>query len=49
MYENLKRMYLESKLKDEQLEKALTKGWITEEQFNEIREAKQNALGLSEE
>lgn len=47
MYENLKRMYLEGKLTDEQLEKAVTKGWITEEQFNEIREAKQNALGLS--
>lgn len=46
MFEILMKMYIEGKLTDEQLDKALAKGWITEEQFNDIREAKINALEI---
>ena len=40
MYERLKRLYLEGRLTDAQLDKAVLKGWITSEQAQEIRDAK---------
>ena len=40
MYERLKRLYLERRLTDAQLDKAVLKGWITSEQAQEIRDAK---------
>ncbi len=40
MFERLKALYLEGKLTDAQLELAVTKGWITEEQKLEIIAAK---------
>lgn len=46
MSETLMKMYIEGKLTDEQLDKALAKGWITEEQYNVIREAKTNAMEI---
>lgn len=36
MFERLKRLYNEGKLTAEDLEKAVEKGWITEEQKEEI-------------
>lgn len=36
MFERLKRLYNEGKIDAEALEKAVEKGWITEEQKNEI-------------
>lgn len=36
MYNTLKRMYLQGKIDADGLEKAVLKGWITEEQKNEI-------------
>lgn len=40
MYNRLKRLYLAGQLTDEMLEKAVTKGWITEEQKQEIINSK---------
>lgn len=40
MYERLKRLYLEGKLTKEQLHNAVDKGWITEEQYQEIINSK---------
>lgn len=36
MFETLKRLYLEGKLTVDGLENAVAKGWITEEQKQEI-------------
>ncbi|AGF54537.1 hypothetical protein B0P06_001390 [Clostridium saccharoperbutylacetonicum] len=36
MYETLRRLYQESKLKETGLNNAITKGWITEEQKAKI-------------
>lgn len=36
MYERLKRLYNEGRLTKAQLKNAITKGWITEEQYEEI-------------
>lgn len=36
MYETLKRLWLEGKLTDKNLQNAVSKGWITEEQMIEI-------------
>ena len=36
MEERLRRLYNEGKLTIQELENAITKGWITEEQFNSI-------------
>lgn len=36
MYDRLKRLYLEGKLTQEQLHRAVDNGWITEEQYQEI-------------
>lgn len=36
MEERLRRLYNEGKLTAQELENAITKGWITEEQFNSI-------------
>ena len=40
MYERLKRLYLEGRLTDAQLDNAVLKGWITSEQAQKIRDAK---------
>ena len=39
MFERLKRLYNEGKIDAEALEKAVEKGWITEEQKNELSNA----------
>ncbi len=36
MYERLKRLYRNGEITKSGLEKAVAKGWITEEQMNEI-------------
>lgn len=36
MYERLKRLYRNGEITESGLEKAVQKGWITEEQMNEI-------------
>lgn len=36
MYERLKRLYRNGKINENGLEKAVTKGWITKEQMDEI-------------
>lgn len=36
MYNRLKRLYCEGRLKDEGLQEAVTRGWITDEQRQEI-------------
>lgn len=36
MYETLKRLYLAGKLTEWGMRNAVTKGWITESQMNEI-------------
>lgn len=36
MYETLKRLYQEGKLSSEGLQNAVTKGWITQEQYETI-------------
>ena len=36
MYERLKRLYQQGRTTKEELYKAIGKGWITEEQYNEI-------------
>lgn len=36
MYETLKRLYEENRLTQEGLQNAVTKGWITEEQYQTI-------------
>ena len=36
MYERLKRLYNEGKIDEEGLQRAVDKGWITEEQREEI-------------
>lgn len=43
MYERLKRLYLDGKINEKGLEKAVTKGWITEEQMNKIIKGEQYA------
>lgn len=40
MYSTLKRLYLQGRLTDAQLDNAVAKGWISAEQAEEIREAK---------
>lgn len=40
MYERLKAMYLDGRLNDAGLNNAVTKGWITQDQADEIRAAK---------
>ena len=37
MYERIKKLYLEGKLNDEGLDNALKRGWITQEQYDEIK------------
>ena len=37
MFEFLKRKYQEGKISNVELEKAVEKGWITQEQINEIK------------
>lgn len=36
MYSRLKRLYNEGRLTKDQLKNAVSKGWITEEQYEEI-------------
>ena len=36
MYERLKRLYRNGEITESGLEKAVTKGWITKEQMDEI-------------
>ena len=36
MEERLRRLYNEGKLAVQELENAISKGWLTEEQFNDI-------------
>lgn len=36
MFERLKRLYQEGQIKEEALHNAVTKGWITEDQVEEI-------------
>lgn len=36
MEERLRRLYNEGKLTVQELENAISKGWLTEEQFNDI-------------
>ena len=36
MYERVKRLYAEGKISEEGINNAVTKGWITEEQAQEI-------------
>lgn len=36
MEERLRRLYHEGKLTIQELENAISKGWLTEEQFNDI-------------
>lgn len=36
MYERLKRLYRNGEINEKGLEKAVTKGWITKEQMDEI-------------
>ena len=36
MFERLKRLYRNGKINENGLEKAVTKGWITKEQMDEI-------------
>lgn len=36
MYERLKRLYRKGEINENGLEKAVTKGWITKEQMDEI-------------
>ena len=36
MYNRLKRLYDESKITINELQNAIERGWITEEEFNEI-------------
>lgn len=36
MEERLRRLYNEGKLTIQELENAISKGWLTEEQFNDI-------------
>ncbi len=36
MFETLKRLYLKGELSNSKLSKAVQKGWITEEQKNQI-------------
>ena len=45
MYEKLKQMYLAGKLTEAQLNNAVAKGWITEEQKLEIIAAKNELEG----
>lgn len=40
MYNRLKKLYIAGRLNDTGLEKAVTRGWITEDQKAEIIEAK---------
>ena len=40
MYDNIKRLYIEGRLTDKGLANAVTKGWITPEQAEEIRAEK---------
>lgn len=40
MYDNIKRLYLEGKLSDTGLANAVTKGFVTQEQADEIKAAK---------
>ncbi|MDT8719707.1 XkdX family protein [Clostridium sp. 19966] len=40
MFETLKRLYLEGKLTDEKLSNAVIKSWITEEEKQQIINAK---------
>ncbi|MDT8717745.1 XkdX family protein [Clostridium sp. 19966] len=40
MFETLKRLYLEGRLADEKLSNAVTKGWITEDEKQQIINAK---------
>ena len=37
MYERIKKLYLEGKLNDDGLDNALKRGWITQEQYDEIK------------
>ena len=37
MYERIKKLYLEGKLNDEGLDNALKRGWISQEQYDEIK------------
>ena len=36
MYETLKRLYLDEKITAEGLQKAVAKGWITQDEYNQI-------------
>ncbi len=40
MFNRLKRLYLEGKIGEEELNSAVQKGWITEEQKDEIINSK---------
>lgn len=42
MYERIKKLYLEGKLNDEGLDNALKRGWITQEQYDEIKQGYKN-------
>ena len=42
MYYTIKRIYLEGRINDAGLDKAVAKGWITEAQEEEIKQAKAN-------
>lgn len=46
MFETLKRLYLEGRLNEVGLSNAVTKGWITEEQKQEIINSKVVTEGL---
>lgn len=36
MYDNVKRLYIEGRLTDKGLDNAVTRGWVTTEQADEI-------------
>lgn len=42
MFETLKRLYHAGSIEAAQLENAITKGWITEEEMQEISGGKEN-------
>lgn len=42
MFETLNRLYRDKSIGIEQLENAVTKGWITEEEMQEISGGKEN-------
>lgn len=43
MYERLKKLYLQGRLTEAALKKAVTRGWIAEEELQEILDSKKEA------